>query len=267
MAYQHTKGVCVVFWPVWFVYKLSRRLWLLLAAASAGFAAGLLLQARAEQRSWAVVRADAERQLVGDDLIPAADTVDTRSLRIEAPPERVWPWIVQMGWGRGGWYSYDKLDMDQPSAQTILEEFQDLSPGQTVPMYPEGGFEARVVDPQKALVLYLDTELVRAQDAAAQDDRTAAGAATAGPHIGLEAAGAMSELTMPDFRVSWAFVLEPAAGGGTRLIERLRLWTAPGGVAQRLGLPFVGLGVFLMTRKHMLGLKERAEHHAPTQEV
>jgi hypothetical protein len=256
-----------VLWLVWFVFKLSRRLWLLLAAAAAGFAAGLLLQARAEQRSWAVVRADAERQLVGDDLIPAADTVDTRSLRIEAPPEQVWPWIVQMGWGRGGWYSYDKMDMDRPSAQTILDEFQSLSPGETVPMYPEGGFEARVVEPPTALVLYLDTELVRAQAAAAEDGRTADGAATPGTPKGLEAVGAMSELTMPDFRVSWAFVLEPAAGGGTRLIERLRLWTAPSGVTQRLGMPFVGLGVFLMTRKHMLGLKERVERHAPTEEV
>ena len=256
-----------MFWPVWLLYKLSRRLWLAAAAAAAGFAGGLLLQARAEQRSWAVVPADTERKLAGDDLIPAADTVDTRSLRIEAPPEQVWPWIVQMGWGRGGWYSYDKLDMDQPSAQAILDEFQDLSPGDLVPMHPDGGFEARVVEPPRALVLYLDAELVQAQAEAARGDRTADGAASRAAPVGLGAAGAMSELTMPDFRVSWAFVLEPAAGGGTRLIERLRLWTAPGGVGQRLGLPFVGLGVFLMTRKHMLGLKDRAEHHALTQEV
>jgi hypothetical protein len=72
---------------------------------------------------------------------------------------------------------------------------------------------------------------------------------------------------MPDFRASWAFVLEPAPGGGTRLVERLRVWTGQGGPAQRLGLPMFGLGVFLMTRKHMLGVKERAERHAATQEV
>ncbi len=247
-----------MFWLVRLVCRLLSRLWLVALAAAAGFATGLLLQARAAQQTWGVVAADVERGLPGDELVAGPDTSDTRSLRLEAPPAAVWPWLVQMGWGRGGWYSYDRLDTDQPSAETILEEFQDLAEGDLVPTDPGGGFVARIVDPGRALVLYLDTELVQAQREAeeAGDDTPA----------GLQAAGMVSSIAMPRFRASWALVLEPAAGGGTWLIERMRVWTGQGGLSQQLGMPFMGLGVFLMTRKHMLGIKERAERHARTQE-
>lgn len=253
-------------WPIRFVLRLYSRMWLIVAAGVAGFAAGLFLQALSEHRTWAIVPADQERELPGDDLIPVPDAVETRTLRVEAPPEAVWPWLVQMGWGRGGWYSYDKLDMDQPSADSILEAHQGLAEGDLVPTHPEGGFVARVVEPREALVLYLDTELIRAQDEAALEARAAEGQPAEDLPAGLQAAGAMGELTMPDFRGSWAFVLEPAPGGATHLVERLRIWTAQGGMVQQLGLPCFGLGVFLMTRKHMLGVKERAERLAITQE-
>lgn len=253
-------------WPIRFVLRLYSRLWLIVAAGVAGFAAGLFLQALGEHRTWAIAPADQERELPGDDLIPVPDIVDTRTLRVEAPPEAVWPWLVQMGWGRGGWYSYDKLDMDRPSADSILEEFQELAEGDLVPTHPEGGFVARVVEPGRALVLYLDSELIRAQDEAALEAQVAHGQAGEALPPGLQAAGAMSELAMPEFRGSWAFVLEPAPGGATYLIERPRIWSDQGGPARPLALPCFGLGVFLMTRKHMLGVKERAERHATTQE-
>jgi hypothetical protein len=69
----------------------------------------------------------------------------------------------------------------------------------------------------------------------------------------------MGGATMPEFRASWAIVLEPLGERRTRLVERFRVWTPLPTPAQRMGLPFMGYGVFLMTRKHMLGLKERAE--------
>jgi hypothetical protein len=47
----------------------------------------------------------------------------------------------------------------------------------------------------------------------------------------------------------------------------MRLWSGQDGLAQQVGLPFVGLGVFLMTRKHMLGVQERAERHARAEEA
>jgi hypothetical protein len=78
--------------------------------------------------------------------------------------------------------------------------------------------------------------------------------------LGLPIAGALGGMTMPEFKATWSFVLEPENGGTrTRLIERFRVWTADAGLPQKLGMPVMGLGVFAMTRKHMLGLKDRAE--------
>jgi hypothetical protein len=251
-----------VFWLVRFAFKLVSRLTLIAMAGAAGFATGLFLQARSEQQSWGVVATDTRRDLPGDDLVPVPDIVETRTLRIDAPPEAVWPWLVQMGWGRGGWYSYDRMDMDRPSADEILEEFQELAEGDLVPTHPEGGFVARVVDPGRALALYLDSGQLQAQAEAAQEALTDDEGAAEDTPPGLQVAGVMGDLAMPEFRASWAFVLEPAPGDGARLIERFRVWTGQDGPAQQVGMPLFGLGVFLMTRKHMLGVKERAERHA-----
>ena len=221
------------------------------------------LRLRDLHRTWGIDATDAERTLPGDDLVRDAGITETRTLTIEAPPSAVWPWLVQMGFGRGGWYSYDRMDMKGSSANRILPEYQHLAVGDTVPTYPGGGFEARVVDREKALVLYLDTDLVKAQVAdLSRATADQASASTEGLPAGLKAAGAMGEMTMPEFRASWAFVLEPEEGGRTRLIERFRVWTGEAGLPQKLGLPFMGYGVFAMTRKQMLGLKERAERLA-----
>jgi hypothetical protein len=222
------------------------------------------LRLRDMHRTWGIDAADAARGLPGDDLVPEAGITETRTLIIEAPPSAVWPWLVQMGFGRGGWYSYDRMDMKGSSAQRILPEYQHLAVGDTVPTYPGGGFEARVVDREKALVLYLDTDLVKAQvaDLAAESSAGRRPDPMAGMPSGLKAAGAMGEMTMPEFRASWTFILEPEEGDRTRLIERFRVWTGEAGLPQKLGLPFMGYGVFAMTRKQMLGIKERAERLA-----
>ncbi|HZW01831.1 MAG TPA: hypothetical protein VFF55_09725 [Candidatus Deferrimicrobium sp.] len=227
-----------------------------------GMALVLLVKLRQEQQAWGVTPGDANRPLAGDDFIADPGIVDTRSLVIDAPPAAVWPWLAQLGFGRGGWYSYDRMDMAGSSADRILPRFQDLAAGDIVPTHPGGGFLAKVVEPQQALVLYLDHELVRSQAEAAEAKRGAAARAASDQHLpgGLQFAGAMGGLTMPEFRATWSFVLEPQAGGTrTRLVERFRVWTADAGVPARLGMPMMGLGVFAMTRKHMLGLKERAE--------
>jgi hypothetical protein len=241
---------------------MLRRLRLIVLAALAGLAVGFLLQLLEEKRTWGVVPRDARRELPGDGLIAAPDVSETRSLSIAATPAEVWPWLVQMGFGRGGWYSYDQVDMDSPSAETILDEFQDLAEGDLVPTHPGGGFVAREVEPERALVLYLDTELVQSQmDAAVPEGQPGPETGEDVP-AGLQMAGAMGDLTLPDFRGTWAFVLEPEADGGTRLIERIRLWAGEAALPPRLGLPMMGLGIFVMTRKHMLGVKERAERLA-----
>lgn len=258
----------MLFWPLRFALRLIWRLRLIVVAALAGFVTGLLLIVRSEQQTWGVRPQDVDRALAGDELIPVADVSETRSLAVAAPPEAIWPWLVQMGYGRGGWYSYDQLDMDRPSADSVFDEWQGLAEGDLVPTHPDGGFVARIVEPETALVLYLDTALVAGgSDPASPGPRTGvpieAEARTPGP---LQAAGALGDLAMPEFRATWAFILEPQADGSTRLIERLRLWTGEAGLTQQLGLPLMGLGVFLMTRKHMLGVKERAERLARQRE-
>jgi hypothetical protein len=230
-----------------FALKLIVRVKLIVLAGLAGFAVGIYRQLSQEQQTWGVVPSEAARDLPGDDLVAEATVNETRGIDIDAPPEAVWPWLVQMGYGRGGWYSYDQIDMDGQSADSILDEFGNLALGDRVPTHPGGGFEVRALQPNEALVLYLDTELVNATD---EGEDTP---------VGLQGAGALGELAMSEFRGSWAFILEPAAGGRTRLIERLRLWTSAAGGPQRVVMPMMGLGVFVMTRKHMLGLKQRAE--------
>ena len=209
-------------------------------------------------RSWGVDERDAIRALPGDGLVPDAPVMDTRSIEIAASPSDVWPWLLQMGYGRAGWYSYDSVDMVGASSRRIVPEWQRLAVGDVVPTHPGGGFVVRDLQSERALVLYSDTGIVTSQAAAAR--AAAAEAATAN----VQAAGAFLGATQPtEFAASWAFVLEPIAGGHTRLVERFRVkfgetdkpWTAA-------TLPVVGFGVFLMTRQQMLGIRERAERLA-----
>ncbi len=144
-----------------------RRLLLVLAAlgATGVVVARLLDQWR---RTWGVSPVEAMKSLPGDDLVPNAATSETRGITIDAPVSAVWPWLVQMGYGRGGWYSYDQIDMGRPSATTILPELQQLAVGDLLPTHPGGGFEVKVLEPEHALVVYSDTALVQSQMEAAR---------------------------------------------------------------------------------------------------
>ena len=237
---------------------------LLLATAAIG--GGLILYQRVVRpwwQSWGVDRRDTARALPGDDLVPGALTTDTRSIDIDAPPTDVWPWLVQMGYGRAGWYSYDAIDMTGVSSRHIVPEWQTLAVGDVIPTHPGGGFAVRVLEPERAMVLYSDTGIVASQAAVARE------AATDAPTTNIQATGVFLEATQPtEFAASWAFVLEPLPDGRTRLIERFRVrfgesdkpWTAA-------TLPVVGFGVFLMTRQQMLGIRERAEGLAREREI
>jgi len=95
--------------------------------------------------------------LPGDDLMPRADLTATRAITVHAAPERVWPWLAQLGQGRGGFYTYDFLEnlvgLDMHSADKIIPEWQDIEVGDEVRLYPKGGMVAEVVQPDRALVL------------------------------------------------------------------------------------------------------------------
>lgn len=207
-------------------------------------------------RSWGVVPADTNRALPGDDIVPGAQTGETRSIVIDAAPAAIWPWLVQMGSGRGGWYSYGPMDMSStsdPGRTEILPELQGLAVGDVLPTFPNGGFEVRILEPERALVLYTDTVIVQAQIGAAEM------AAVVGADEGMPVKNA-SGSDVPEFEASWAFVLEPVGDRQTKLIERFRVrfgetdqsWT-------RFTVPMVDFGLFMMMRKQLLGIKARAE--------
>lgn len=227
---------------------------------------------------WGVDPLEATRLLPGDDLVPDAVAVDTRGIDIAARPEDVWPWLVQMGFGRAGWYSYDVVDMRGRSADRILPEFQTLAEGDVMPAHPAGGFVVRGIDPGRSLVLYLDDEIAAAQAHAAEaaGKATAAGEAAAGAPaatgeataaagetaeetpVNLRASGAFMASAMTRYAASWTFVLEPTPTG-TRLIERFRVRLEGGSQLAPIAQPALGFGVFLMARRQLLGIRERAE--------
>jgi hypothetical protein len=163
---------------------------------------------------------EAGRSLPGDELVADAKIGWTHAITIGARPAAIWPWLVQMGCRRAGWYSYDGLDNAAvPSADRILPEFQRVQVGDILPMTPtaEDRFVVRAVEPERALVL--------------GDD-----------------AGSMS----------WAFVLEPVGETGTRLITRSR--GAYDRVALGLLLRVVWHPVhFGMQRRQLLNLKRLVE--------
>ena len=237
-----------------------RKLALVGVAAGAG-AAAFWFGVRPWWRSWGVDPDEADRVLPGDDILPDARITDTRGITIDAPPSAVWPWLVQMGFGRGGWYSYDVIDMKGSSADHVLPDHQHLEVGDLVPVSPDAGFVVKALDPGRSLVLSMDSALMRAQAEAARARASGDGAAAEATPANLRVAGSMLSSTSPaDFSATWAFVVEEAPGARTRLIERLRVHArqdAEG--AAGLGFQFMGFGVFVMVRRQLLGIKERVE--------
>ncbi len=205
-------------------------------------------------RTWGVDPIEAAKALPGDHLVPTPTAIETRGITIDAPPEAVWPWLVQMGFDRAGWYSYDQLDMRGKSADRIVPAWQVIAPGDVLQISPDGGFQVRVVEPGRALVLYSDTAQVARMAAEAAEART--GPATR--PTGLAATSAILGSTPQEFAVSWTFALEPFGSGQTRLIERFRIRFGSAGPGFRVAAPFLALGVFGMMRRQMLGIRERA---------
>jgi hypothetical protein len=129
--------------------------WVGLGAGVLGAAVVLVayrLVAQPWQHRWGATDAEVAAALPGDELIPDADST-TRAITIAAPPERVWPWLVQLGYGRAGWYSYDWIDNDgRRSADRVLPELQDLQVGDQILMIPGMGPRVRAIEPHRHLL-------------------------------------------------------------------------------------------------------------------
>jgi hypothetical protein len=154
---------------------------------------------------------EAERPLPGDELLPDAAVGFTHGLTIRAKPERIWPWLLQMGCRRAGFYSVDWLDNGGArSAREIHPDLLELRVGQIIPATPEGdfGFEVLSIEPSRALVVggLHDAELERQLPfVAPRPERF--------------------------WQVTWAFVLEPLDSERTRLHVRARAaFPASGGL-------------------------------------
>lgn len=177
------------------------------------------------------------RRLPGDEVVTYPDLVATRGITIDAPCARVWPWLVQIGQGRGGFYSYDRLEelagLRIRSADQILPEHQDLAVGDTVHLAEQVGLTVTTLDTERALVL--------------------SGAPSAPGAAGTSARPAQA---MP-YEFSWAFVLVPVDERTCRLVVRERYgYTAPWVALLVEPVEWVSL---LMTQKMLRGIRDRAE--------
>lgn len=186
-------------------------------------------------------------RMPGDDIEATPQFVITHGITIAARPEGVWPWLVQMGWHRGGWYTarwVDKLlfPANRASADQIIEEFQDLQVGDFIPDGPPEascGFVVEQLEPPQLLVLHSTTHLPlqwRRKGTASVD-------------------------------WTWVFTVMPLdSGGRARLIFRWRATTKPWWLT--LGTWAVILPAdFLMSRDMLHGVKRRAEQLGRAKEL
>jgi hypothetical protein len=166
---------------------------------------------------------EARRPLPGDELVPSAKVRWTHGITIRARPNEIWPWLIQMGCRRAGWYSYDGLDNGGvPSADRIVLELQRVEVGDIFPWTPaaDDGFVVRAVEPERALILGGD-----------------------------------------GVAVSWALILEPIDETRTRLVTRGSGNYERFAVGLLLRLVWRPIH-FGMQRRQLLNLKRRAEEGA-----
>ena len=175
---------------------------------------------------------EARRSLPGDELVPDPKFVWNQAITVNAPAAEVWPWVVQIGNQRAGWYSWDGIhrllgvagSVDDPrgSANRIIPELQNLQIGDEIRMMPEDmgvpGYKVVSIEPDRALVTHIDDENAS----------------------------------------SWVWVLDPIDAETTRLIVRFRQKWERGlmGLAIWIGDE---LGSLVMQPKTLSGIKQRAE--------
>jgi hypothetical protein len=131
----------------------------------AGVSAGIYgCWVRPRLMHWGATYEEVAGPYPGADLVPEGKRSSTMAVTIEAPPDKVWPWLVQMGWDRGGWYSWDRLDNDgRPSATQVHEEWQDVAVGDQLSFWALGrrmdSYRIGVLEPNRFLGLYGYTDL------------------------------------------------------------------------------------------------------------
>ena len=178
--------------------------------------AGYSVVDRVSRRS-GVTDAEFNGSLPGDGVLPHSMIEWTRATTIGAPPKDVWPWLVQMGFGRGGWYTSERFDrivwrLENLSAGQILPEWQDLQVGDIVPDGPDYAAYFRVVEvqPEEAIVYRSIRHPYRGHPVDPTDSEGL---------VRLEEA-LIEAGTYLDF--SWAWVIRPIGRDACRLLVRTR---------------------------------------------
>jgi hypothetical protein len=179
---------------------------------------------------WGATDSEVAGPMPGDDVVLRAQFNATRSVTIDAPPASVWPWIAQLGYRRGGFYTYDQVDNGgEPSADRIIEEYQDLAVGDEIPMWHES----------HGLSIAYTVDSFRMPDWMLWVHR---------PHDG----------DGPDS--TWSWRLQELPTGATRLVTRMKQdyrWETPG--LALFNLCLMELGDFAMERRMLRGIRVRAE--------
>jgi hypothetical protein len=188
---------------------------------------------RAWHLRWGATDAEVHGPMPGDEVVRRAQFNATRAISLDAPPERVWPWIVQLGYGRAGFYTYDLIDnAGQPSAERILEEYQHPATGDLMPMFKELHGLAIAYT-----VTAFETDKWMVWVHRPQPDEE------------------------PDS--TWTWRLDAASGGRTRLVTRMKQdyrWETPG--LAIFNFVLMEMGDFAMERRMLKGIKRRAESAA-----
>jgi hypothetical protein len=196
--------------------------------------------------TWGATDADVRRSLAGDDLVPYPKMETTHAITMQASAAEVWPWLVQIGYKRAGWYSYDFLhrlmgvagsvDDDCRSAKRIIPELQYLEVGDSLEIGPGMGFTVVAIEPGRALVLHV-----------ALDMRT---------WRPFDPAGSMPDAYL---KSSWVWFLDEVDERTTRLIVRTQYDYNPSLLNALMIHGVIGPGGSVMERQTLLGIQQRAE--------
>lgn len=193
------------------------------------------LWVRPRMLTWGATPEEVIRAYPGDEFLRDPDGGATMATVLPAPPERAWHWLVQMGGGRGGWYSWDWLDNSrEPSAGRIVPGWQNLEEGQHL-NGPASRWTVVVVEPNRTLVL-----------------RSSYGLPPG--HSSDSPSGLLPRAHLEGI---WGFYLRPAPGGQTRLVIRTRSRGRPRLVTRPFGL-LAGEPVhFIMQTRQFRNLRTR----------
>jgi len=191
---------------------------------------------------------EVRRAMPGDGLVPEPWFAVTHAITVDAPPERVWPWLAQMGSLRGGWYSYDWVDNGgRPSADRVLEQYQQVQPGDVLPCLPgaSDAFLVTAVTPPRDLILTVPG---------------AAGPITSWEHF-IEPLGSVHSRLIVRGRVArlWKQMAREAHTAGQRTTPIEYVYRLIGRLPDTWLSAVTALGHRWMEARHMRGIKRRVE--------